>query len=123
MAYLKKYKATIYQEIGVVRLEAADFFKIDSRMRARFYLPRTELVRGIESLELDTNKTFLALIKSFLKSVGHTQPAKLYNEIEKRKLHSKLYNPRKIAFMYTRIKTDDNIQNNRLDIYILDKRK
>ncbi|TBU11566.1 hypothetical protein CWI38_1135p0020 [Hamiltosporidium tvaerminnensis] len=53
------------------------------------------------------NKTHLALIKGFLKvkyrlveevtkkSLEEAQLAKLYNEIEKRKLHSKLYNARK----------------------------
>ncbi|KAK1349313.1 hypothetical protein LUQ84_001492 [Hamiltosporidium tvaerminnensis] len=53
------------------------------------------------------NKTHLALIKGFLKvkyrlvekvtrkKLEDDQLAKLYNEIEKRKLHSKLYNARK----------------------------
>ncbi|TBU00825.1 hypothetical protein CWI36_1521p0010, partial [Hamiltosporidium magnivora] len=44
----------------------------------------------------NNNKTHLALIKGFLKVkyrlVEEAQLAKLYNEIEKRKLHSKLYN-------------------------------
>ncbi|TBU13435.1 reverse transcriptase [Hamiltosporidium tvaerminnensis] len=44
----------------------------------------------------NNNKTHLALIKGFLKkSLEEAQLAKLYNEIEKRKLHSKLYNARK----------------------------
>ncbi|TBU07286.1 hypothetical protein CWI38_2422p0010, partial [Hamiltosporidium tvaerminnensis] len=54
----------------------------------------------------NNNKTHLALIKGFLKvkyrlveevtkkSLEEAQLAKLYNEIEKRKLHSKLYNAR-----------------------------
>ncbi|KAK1350924.1 hypothetical protein LUQ84_000199 [Hamiltosporidium tvaerminnensis] len=55
----------------------------------------------------NNNKSHLALIKGFLKvkyrlveevtkkSLEEAQLAKLYNEIEKRKLHSKLYNARK----------------------------
>ncbi|KAK1349735.1 hypothetical protein LUQ84_001383 [Hamiltosporidium tvaerminnensis] len=55
----------------------------------------------------NNNKTHLALIKGFLKvkyrlveevtkkNLEEAQLAKLYNEIEKRKLHSKLYNARK----------------------------
>ncbi|TBU10606.1 hypothetical protein CWI38_1652p0010 [Hamiltosporidium tvaerminnensis] len=55
----------------------------------------------------NNNKSHLALIKGFLKvkyrlveevtkkSLDEAQLAKLYNEIEKRKLHSKLYNARK----------------------------
>ncbi|TBU12064.1 hypothetical protein CWI38_0914p0040 [Hamiltosporidium tvaerminnensis] len=55
----------------------------------------------------NNNKTHLALIKGFLKvkyrlveevtkkSLEEAQLAKLYNEIEKRKLHSKLYKARK----------------------------
>ncbi|TBU10634.1 hypothetical protein CWI38_1636p0010, partial [Hamiltosporidium tvaerminnensis] len=55
----------------------------------------------------NNNKTHLALIKGFLKvkyrlveevtkkSLEEAQLAKLYNEIEKRKLYSKLYNARK----------------------------
>ncbi|TBU11283.1 hypothetical protein CWI38_1283p0010, partial [Hamiltosporidium tvaerminnensis] len=44
----------------------------------------------------NNNKIHLALIKGFLKkSLEEAQLAKLYNEIEKRKLHSKLYNARK----------------------------
>ncbi|TBU13641.1 hypothetical protein CWI38_0373p0010 [Hamiltosporidium tvaerminnensis] len=55
----------------------------------------------------NNNKTHLALIKGFLKvkyrlveevtkkSLEEAQLAKLYNEIEKRKLHYKLYNARK----------------------------
>ncbi|KAK1348514.1 hypothetical protein LUQ84_002118 [Hamiltosporidium tvaerminnensis] len=47
----------------------------------------------------NNNKTHLALIKSFLKVkyrlVEEAQLAKLYNEIEKRKLYSKLYKARK----------------------------
>ncbi|KAK1349279.1 hypothetical protein LUQ84_001460 [Hamiltosporidium tvaerminnensis] len=55
----------------------------------------------------NNNKTHLALIKGFLKvkyrlvekvikkSLKEAQLAKLYNEIEKRKLNSKLYNARK----------------------------
>ncbi|TBU11235.1 hypothetical protein CWI38_1310p0010, partial [Hamiltosporidium tvaerminnensis] len=55
----------------------------------------------------NNNKTHLALIKGFLKLkyrlveevtkkiLEEAQLAKLYNEIEKRKLHSKLYNARK----------------------------
>ncbi|KAK1347437.1 hypothetical protein LUQ84_003201 [Hamiltosporidium tvaerminnensis] len=105
--------------------------------KERLYLPRTELGRGLHSVELrsehmllelldclekskeistrraailkveNNNKSYLALIKSFLKvkyrlleevtkkSLEEAQLAKLYNEIEKRKLHSKLYNARK----------------------------
>ncbi|TBU12792.1 reverse transcriptase, partial [Hamiltosporidium tvaerminnensis] len=105
--------------------------------KERLYLPRTELGRGLHSVELrsehmllqlldclmkskeistiraailkveNNNKTHLALIKGFLKvnyrlveevtkkSLEEAQLAKLYNEIEKRKLHSKLYNARK----------------------------
>ncbi|TBU13029.1 hypothetical protein CWI38_0554p0010 [Hamiltosporidium tvaerminnensis] len=55
----------------------------------------------------NNNKTHLSLIKNFLKikygleeevtkkKLEEAQLAKLYNEIEKRKLHSKLYNARK----------------------------
>ncbi|TBU11092.1 hypothetical protein CWI38_1390p0010, partial [Hamiltosporidium tvaerminnensis] len=142
----------INYHIGVLRLEPADFSKLDEAVRAvlvknkihlrpgckeRLYLPRTELGRGLHSVELrsehmllqlldclekskeistrraailkveNNNKTHLALIKGFLKvkyrlveevtkkSLEEAQLAKLYNEIEKRKLHSKLYNARK----------------------------
>ncbi|TBU11007.1 hypothetical protein CWI38_1433p0030, partial [Hamiltosporidium tvaerminnensis] len=134
----------INYHIGVLRLEPADFSKLDDAVRAvlvknkihlrpgckeRLYLPRTELGRGLHSVELrsehmllqlldclekskeistrraailkveNNNKTHLALIKGFLKVkyrlVEEAQLAKLYNEIEKRKLHSKLYNARK----------------------------
>ncbi|TBT99465.1 hypothetical protein CWI37_1334p0010, partial [Hamiltosporidium tvaerminnensis] len=142
----------INYHIGVLRLELADFSKLDDAVRAvlvknkihrrpgckeRLYLPRTELGRGLHSVELrsehmllqlldclekskeistrraailkveNNNKTHLALIKGFLKvkyrlveeitkkSLEEAQLAKLYNEIEKRKLHSKLYNARK----------------------------
>ncbi|TBU11668.1 hypothetical protein CWI38_1091p0010, partial [Hamiltosporidium tvaerminnensis] len=134
----------INYHIGVLRLEPADFSKLDDAVRAvlvknkihlrlgckeRLYLPRTELGRGLHSVELrsehmllqlldclektaiikmeNNNKTHLAIIKGFLKvkyrlveevtkkSLGEAQLAKLSNEIEKRKLHSKLYNARK----------------------------
>ncbi|TBU10662.1 hypothetical protein CWI38_1622p0010, partial [Hamiltosporidium tvaerminnensis] len=142
----------INYHIGVLRLEPADFSKLDDAVRAvllknkihlrpgckeRLYLSRTELGRGLHSVELrsehmllqlldclekskeistrraailkveNNNKTHLALIKGFLKvkyrlveevtkkSLEEAQLAKLYNEIEKRKLHSKLYNARK----------------------------
>ncbi|TBU10503.1 hypothetical protein CWI38_1715p0040, partial [Hamiltosporidium tvaerminnensis] len=142
----------INYHIGVLRLELAYFSKLDDAVRAvlvknkihlrpsckeRLYLPRTELGRGLHSVELrsehmllqlldclekskeistrraailkveNNNKTHLALIKGFLKvkyrlveevtkkSLEEAQLAKLYNEIEKRKLHSKLYNARK----------------------------
>ncbi|TBU20829.1 reverse transcriptase, partial [Hamiltosporidium tvaerminnensis] len=140
------------KKIFLLRLEPADFSKLDDAVRAvlvknkihlrsgckeRLYLPRTELGRGLHSAELrsehmllqlldclekskeistrraailkveNNNKTHLALIKGFLKvkyrlveevtkkSLEEAQLAKLYNEIEKRKLHSKLYNARK----------------------------
>ncbi|TBU19949.1 hypothetical protein CWI38_0165p0010 [Hamiltosporidium tvaerminnensis] len=123
----------------LLRFEPADLFKFNDAVRVllvnnkihlrpgckeRFYLPRTELGRGLHSDCLEkskeiytrraailkvenNNKTHLALIKSFLKvkyrlveevtkkSLEEAQLAKLYNEIEKRKLHSKLYNARK----------------------------
>ncbi|TBU11464.1 reverse transcriptase [Hamiltosporidium tvaerminnensis] len=125
----------------LLRLEPDDFSKLDDAVRAvlvknkvhlrpgckeRLYLLRTELGRGLHSVELrsehmllqlldyeqqssreNNNKTHLALIKGFLKvkyrlveevtkkSLDEAQLAKLYNEIEKRKLHSKLYNARK----------------------------
>ncbi|TBU01453.1 hypothetical protein CWI39_1384p0010, partial [Hamiltosporidium magnivora] len=104
--------------------------------KERLYLPRTELGRGLHSVELrsehmllqfldrlekhkdtsnrraailkvENNITHLSLIKGFLKvkyrlveevtkkSLEEAQLAKLYNEIEKRKLHSKLYKARK----------------------------
>ncbi|TBT96513.1 hypothetical protein CWI39_3745p0010, partial [Hamiltosporidium magnivora] len=105
--------------------------------KERLYLPRTELGRGLHRVELrsehmllqlldclekskeistrraailkveNNNKTYLALIKGFLKikyrlveevtkkSLEEAQLAKLYNEIEKRKHHIKLYNARK----------------------------
>ncbi|TBU16705.1 hypothetical protein CWI38_0293p0020 [Hamiltosporidium tvaerminnensis] len=130
----------ISYHIGVLRLEPADFSKLDEAVRAvlvknkihllpgckeRLYLPRTELGRGLHSVELrsehmllqlldsailkvvNNNKTHLALIKGFLKvkyrlveevtkkSLEEAQLAKLYNEIKKRKLLLKLYNARK----------------------------
>ncbi|TBU11702.1 hypothetical protein CWI38_1075p0020 [Hamiltosporidium tvaerminnensis] len=142
----------INYQIGVLRLEPADFSKLDKAVRTvlvknkihlrpgckkRLYLSRTELGRGLHSVELrsehmllqlldclekskeistrraailkveNNNKTHLALIKGFLKvkyrlvekvikkSLKEAQLAKLYNEIEKRKLNSKLYNARK----------------------------
>ncbi|KAK1349054.1 hypothetical protein LUQ84_001735 [Hamiltosporidium tvaerminnensis] len=142
----------INYHIGVLRLTPADFSKLDEAVRAvlvknkihlrpgckeRLYLPRTELGRGLHSVELrgehmllqlldclekskeistrraaitkveNNNKTHLALINGFLKvkyrlieevtkkSLEEAQLAKLYNEIEKRKLHSKLYSARK----------------------------
>ncbi|TBU08664.1 hypothetical protein CWI36_0110p0020 [Hamiltosporidium magnivora] len=104
----------------------------------------------------NNNQTHLALIQGFLnskKNLKEAQLSKLYKEIEKRKLHSKLCNARKkrackcyemklcstifrIEMYYreqmvcantsinlTRIKTDVKIQNNRPDIFILDKKK
>ncbi|TBU13544.1 hypothetical protein CWI38_0400p0050 [Hamiltosporidium tvaerminnensis] len=142
----------INYHIGVLRLEPADFSQLDDAGRAvlvknkihlrpgckeRLYLPRTELGRGLHSVEFrnehmllqlldslekskeisirraailkveNNNKTHLAQIKGFLKvkyrlveevtkkSLEKSQLTKLYNEIEKRKLHSKLYNARK----------------------------
>ncbi|TBU12894.1 hypothetical protein CWI38_0592p0010 [Hamiltosporidium tvaerminnensis] len=142
----------INHHIGVLRLELADFSKLDDAVRAvlvknkvhirpgckdRLYLSRTELGRDLNSVKLrsehmlllfldrlekskeistrraailrveNNNKTHLALIKGFLKvkyrlveevikkSLEEAQLAKLYNEIEKRKLYSKLYNARK----------------------------
>ncbi|TBU11951.1 hypothetical protein CWI38_0965p0010, partial [Hamiltosporidium tvaerminnensis] len=142
----------INYHIGVLRLEPADFSKLDDAVRAvlvknkihlrpgckeRLYLPRTELGRGLNSVELrsehmllqlldclekskeistrraailmveNNNKTHLTLIKGFLKvkyrlveevtykSLEEAQLTKLHNEIEKRKLHLKLYNARK----------------------------
>ncbi|TBU11605.1 hypothetical protein CWI38_1120p0010, partial [Hamiltosporidium tvaerminnensis] len=142
----------INYHIRVLRLEPSDFFKLDDAVRAvlvknkihlrpgckeRLYLPRTELGRGLHSVELrsehmllqlldclekskeistrraailkveNNNKTHLALIKGFLKvkyrlveevtkkSFEEAQLGKLYNEVEKRKLYSKLYNARK----------------------------
>ncbi|TBU01613.1 hypothetical protein CWI36_1301p0010, partial [Hamiltosporidium magnivora] len=101
--------------------------------KERLYLPRTELERGLHSVELrsehmlmqlldflekskeistrraailkvkNNNKTHLALLKGFLKvkliekvtkkSLEEAKLTRLY--IEKRKLHSKLYNARK----------------------------
>ncbi|TBU12087.1 reverse transcriptase, partial [Hamiltosporidium tvaerminnensis] len=88
--------------------------------KEHLYLPRTQLGRGLHSVDKEistrraailkvenNNKTHLALIKGFLKvkyrlveevtkkSLEEAQLAKLYNEIEKRKLHSKLYKARK----------------------------
>ncbi|KAK1351059.1 hypothetical protein LUQ84_000332 [Hamiltosporidium tvaerminnensis] len=142
----------INYHIRVLRREPANFSKLDDAVRAvlvknkihlrlgckeRQYLPRTELGRDLNSVELrsehmllqlldrlekskeistrraailkveNNNKTNLALIKGFFKvkyrlveevtkkSLEEAQLAKLYNEIEKRKLHSKLYNARK----------------------------
>ncbi|TBU01303.1 hypothetical protein CWI37_0746p0010, partial [Hamiltosporidium tvaerminnensis] len=104
--------------------------------KERLYPPRTELGRGLHSVEFKSehmllqlldcleksketstrraailkvendNKTHLALIKDFLQvkygmaeevtknKLDEAQLANLYNEIEKRKLHSKLYNAR-----------------------------
>ncbi|TBU12146.1 hypothetical protein CWI38_0879p0020, partial [Hamiltosporidium tvaerminnensis] len=72
------------------------------------YLPRTELGRGLHSVKLRSEHMLLrnttrrpAILKYRLveevtkKSLEEAQLAKLYNEIEKRKLHSKLYNARK----------------------------
>ncbi|TBU11344.1 reverse transcriptase, partial [Hamiltosporidium tvaerminnensis] len=88
------------------------------------YLSRTELGRGLHSVELrcehmllelldclekveNNNKTHLSLIKNFLKikyrleeeftkkKLEEAQLANLYNEIERRKLHANLYNARK----------------------------
>ncbi|TBU11070.1 reverse transcriptase, partial [Hamiltosporidium tvaerminnensis] len=141
----------INYHIGVLRLEPGDFSKLDDAVRAvlvknkihlcpgckeRLYLPRTELGRGLHSVEFKSehmllqlldcleksketstrraailkvendNKTHLALIKDFLQvkygmaeevtknKLDEAQLANLYNEIEKRKLHSKLYNAR-----------------------------
>ena len=66
------------------------------------------LSRRVAILKMEnTNKTYLALIKRFLnvkyelvkevtkKKLEEAQLAKLYTEIEKRKLHSKLYNAKK----------------------------
>ncbi|TBU08033.1 reverse transcriptase [Hamiltosporidium tvaerminnensis] len=100
--------------IGVLRLEPADFSKLDDAVLAvlvknmihlrpgckkRLYLPRTELGRGLHSVELRSEHMLLQLLdcleKITKKSLEEAQLAKLYNEIEKRKLHSKLYKARK----------------------------
>ncbi|TBU13241.1 reverse transcriptase [Hamiltosporidium tvaerminnensis] len=159
----------------LLRLEPADFSKLDDAVRAvlvknkihlrpgckeRLYLPRTELGRGLHSVELrskhmllklkivwkkskeistrraaifkveNNNKIQLALIKGFLKvkyrlveevtkkSLEESQLAKLFNEIEKRKLHSKLYIARKNELVSVR-----NIrpQNEAVFCYIQDR--
>ncbi|TBU12814.1 reverse transcriptase [Hamiltosporidium tvaerminnensis] len=137
--------------------------------KERLYLPRTELGRGLHSVELrsehmllqlleclkkskeistrraailkveNNNKTHLALIKGFLKvkyrlveevtkkSLEEAQLAKLYNEIEKRKLHSKLYNARKNELVsvsdYSRWRNKRNIRprNEAMFCYIQDR--
>ncbi|TBU20730.1 hypothetical protein CWI38_0028p0020 [Hamiltosporidium tvaerminnensis] len=101
----------INYHIGVLRLEPADFSKLDDAVRAvlvknkihlrsgckeRLYLPRTELGRGLHSVELrsehmllqlldsailkveNDNKTYLALIKDFLQ-VKYGMAEELYN--------------------------------------------
>ncbi|TBU01971.1 hypothetical protein CWI36_1219p0010 [Hamiltosporidium magnivora] len=94
------------------------------RCKERLYLLITELGRGLHSVELQSEHILLQLLdglenskeistklatilKGFLKvkyrlieevtkkSLEEVQFAKLYNEIEKQKLHSKLYNARK----------------------------
>ncbi|TBU20063.1 reverse transcriptase, partial [Hamiltosporidium tvaerminnensis] len=112
----------INYHIGVLRLEPADFSKLDDAVRGvvlSFEYMLLQLLDCLEkSKEISTgraailklennNKTHLALIKGFLKvkyrlveevtkkSLEEAQLTKLYNEIEKRKLHSKLYNAKK----------------------------
>ncbi|TBU09088.1 reverse transcriptase, partial [Hamiltosporidium tvaerminnensis] len=120
--------SSINYHIGVLRLEPADFSKLDDAVRAvlvknkihlrpgckeRLYLPRTELGRGLHSVELrsehmllqlldclekttifkveNNNKTHLALIKGFLKV-----KYRLVEEVTKKSLEetqlAKLYN-------------------------------
>ncbi|TBU20298.1 reverse transcriptase [Hamiltosporidium tvaerminnensis] len=116
----------INYHIGVLRLEPGDFSKLDDAVRAvlvknkihlrpgckeRLYLPRTELGRGLHSVEFKSEHMLLQLLDILEKSketstrraailkvtknkLDEAQLANLYNEIEKRKIHSKLYNAR-----------------------------
>ncbi|TBU20463.1 reverse transcriptase [Hamiltosporidium tvaerminnensis] len=132
-----KYYRIIEHSRGIPTRSSFEEIHLRPRCKERLYLSRTELGRGLHSIELQSehmllqlldclekskeistrraailkvennNKTHLALIKGFLKvnyrlveevikkSLEEAQLAKLYNEIEKRKLYSKLYNARK----------------------------
>ncbi|TBU13074.1 hypothetical protein CWI38_0538p0010 [Hamiltosporidium tvaerminnensis] len=147
----------INYDIGVLRLEPADFSKLDDAVRAvlvknkihlcpgckeRLYLPRTELGRGLHSVELRSEHMLLqlddcmekskaistrraAIFKYRLveevtkKSLEEAQLAKLYNEIEKRKLHSKLYNARKNELVS--VSDSSRPRNEALFCYIQDR--
>ncbi|TBU13640.1 reverse transcriptase, partial [Hamiltosporidium tvaerminnensis] len=131
------FSAINQHAISLINYHIGNKINLRPECKERLYLPRTELGRGLHSVELrsehmllqlldclekskeistrraailkveNNNKTHLALIKGFLKvkyrlveevtkkSLEEAQLAKLYNEIEKRKLHSKLYNARK----------------------------
>ncbi|TBU20728.1 reverse transcriptase [Hamiltosporidium tvaerminnensis] len=108
--------------IGVLRLEPADFSKLDDAVRAvlvknkillrpggkeRLYLPRKELGRGLHSVEFKSEHMLLQFLDclkkhkdtstrraAILKKLEEAQLANLYNEIKNRKLHSKLYSAR-----------------------------
>ncbi|TBU20194.1 hypothetical protein CWI38_0115p0030 [Hamiltosporidium tvaerminnensis] len=109
---------------GVFRLEPANFSKLDDLVRAvlvknkihlrpgckeRLYLPRTELGRGLHSVELRSEHMLLQLLDCLEKSqeistrreailkeeevikknLEEAQLAKLYNKFEKRKIRAK----------------------------------
>ncbi|TBU09321.1 hypothetical protein CWI38_2161p0010, partial [Hamiltosporidium tvaerminnensis] len=105
----------------VLRLKPAEFSELDDLVRAEFLRSEYKLVAAIHKVE-NNNKNHLALSKGFLKvkymlveeitkkSFEDAQLAKLYNEIEKRKLHSKLYNVRKnelVSLMFCYIQYGD----------------
>ncbi|TBU13758.1 hypothetical protein CWI38_0344p0030 [Hamiltosporidium tvaerminnensis] len=99
--------------IGVFLLELVEFSKFDDAVlcKERLYLLTKEFRRILHSVEFknenmlsqlldylkkmkNTNKSLLALIKGFLK-LKYSLTCKILNEIEKRNLHSKIYNARK----------------------------
>ncbi|TBU07676.1 hypothetical protein CWI36_0242p0040 [Hamiltosporidium magnivora] len=138
----EEVQANLYQEFRDFLDDAVHAVLVKNKVhlrpgcKERLYLSRTELGRGLNSIELRSehmllhlldclekrkeistrraailkvknNKTHFALIKGFLevkyrvveevikKSLEEAQLAKLYIEIEKKILHSKLYNARK----------------------------
>ncbi|TBU13617.1 hypothetical protein CWI38_0380p0050 [Hamiltosporidium tvaerminnensis] len=95
--------SSIDYHIVLLRLEPADFSKINDAVRAvlRLYplkqnLEDVFIVLSCELLDSrEKSKKISTRRAAIFKNLEKAQLAKLYNEIEKRKLHSKLYNARK----------------------------
>ncbi|TBU13199.1 reverse transcriptase [Hamiltosporidium tvaerminnensis] len=103
LAVIVKNKIHLPYDIKSLRSEHMLLQLLDCLEKSKEISTRRAAILKVEN----NNKIHLALIKGFLKvkyrlveevtkkSLEEAQLAKLYNEIEKRKLHSKLYNARK----------------------------
>ncbi|TBU20693.1 hypothetical protein CWI38_0033p0010 [Hamiltosporidium tvaerminnensis] len=85
----------INYHIGIIRLEFADFSRLDDKLQTAgsLYLSRAELGRGLYNVELRNGDMLLQLLNSWGKCEENLL-ATLFNEIEKIKLQSNLYNAR-----------------------------